>query len=165
LKQVNYHQFIVSKKIGERAQASADYTFVGGADILRQAVKVNTPELRVVDSLRLELYERLDGNVEGSADAGFALLGEKTLKKKWTITGGYTQIDPRSGNVNADRVFQGKHLYGLLSYQLTPEIAVGVFTSRILDEPRQPVLPVRVRSEVFIRYNLLKALHRAGWVK
>ncbi len=103
--------------------------------------------------------------LRGGADAGFALLGEKTLKKKWTITGGYTQIDPRYGNVNADRVFQGKHLYGLLSYQLTPEIAVGVFTSRILDEPRQPVLPVRVRSEVFVRYNLLKALQRAGWVK
>jgi hypothetical protein len=165
LKHVNYHQFIVSKNFGERAQASADYTFVGGADILRQAVKLNTPELRVVDSLRLELYERLDGNVEGGADAGFALLGEKTLKKKWTITGGYTQIDPRYGNVNADRVFQGKHLYGLLGYQLTPEIAVGVFTSRILDEPRQPVLPVRVRSEVFIRYNLLKAMQRTGWVK
>lgn len=165
LKQVNYHQFIVSKKFCERAQVSADYTFVSGADILRQAVKVNTPELHWLDSLRLELYERLDGNVEGRADTGFALLGEKTLKQKWTLTGGYTQIDPRYGNVNADRVFQGKHLYGLLSYQLTPEIAVGVFTSRILDEPRQPVLPVRVRSEVFIRYNLLKAMQRTGWVK
>lgn len=165
LMQVNYHQFIISKKIGKRAQASADYTFVGGADISRQAVKVYTPELQAVDSLRLEIYERLDGNVDGSADAGFAVLADKTLKKKWTFTGGYTQIDPRYGNVNADRVFQGKHLYGLVSYQLTPEIAVGIFTSRILDEPRQPVLPVRVRSEVFIRYNMLQALQHAGWFK
>lgn len=165
LKQVNYHQFIVSKKMGARAQASADYTFANGADILRQAVKLNTPELRVVDSLRLELYERLDGNVQGAADAGLALLGEKTLKKKLTLTGGYTQIDPRYGNVNADRVFQGKHLYGLASWQLTPEISVGLFTSRILDEPRQPTLPVRVRSEFFVRYNLLKALQNAGWFK
>lgn len=165
LMQVNYHQFIISKKIGKRAQASADYTFVGGADISRQAVKVYTPELQAVDSLRLEIYERLDGNVDCSADAGFAVLADKTLKKKWTFTGGYTQIDPRYGNVNADRVFQGKHLYGLVSYQLTPEIAVGIFTSRILDEPRQPVLPVRVRSEVFIRYNMLQALQHAGWFK
>ncbi|MBL8169608.1 MAG: hypothetical protein JNJ50_15740 [Acidobacteria bacterium] len=165
LKQVNYHQFILSKKLGERAQASADYTFVGGADILRQAVKINTPELRVFDSLRLELYERLDGAVLGQADMGFALLGEKILKKNWTLTGGYTQIDPRYGNVNADRVFQGKHLYGLVTYQLTPDITLSVFTSRILDEPRQPLLPVRVRSEVFVRYNLLKALQRTGWLK
>ncbi|MFN0084645.1 MAG: hypothetical protein ACKVX9_04590 [Blastocatellia bacterium] len=163
LKHVNYHQFIVSKKIGERALASADYTFAFGAGILRQAVKVNTPELRMVDSIRLELYERLDGNVAGGA--GFALLGEKTYRKKWTLTGGYTRIDPRYGNVNADRVFQGRHLYGLLSYQWTPEISVGLFTSRILGEPRQPILPVRVRTEVFLRYNLLKALQRAGWFK
>lgn len=165
LKQVNYHQFIVSKKFGERAQVSADYTFVSGADILRQAVKVNTPELHWLDALRLELYERLDGNVQSRADAGFALLGEKTLKQKWALTGGYTQIDPRYGNVNADRVFQGKHLYGLVTYQLTPEVTLGAFTSRILGEPRQPLLPVRVRAEVFVRYNLLKALQRAGWVK
>jgi hypothetical protein len=27
------------------------------------------------------------------------------------------------------------------------------------------LLPVRVRSQAFIRYNLLKAMQRAGWVK
>lgn len=156
LQQSNYHQFLVSKNIGKRATISADYTFVGGAETLRQAVKINTSELKLVDSLRFENYQRLDVNPA----YGFAVLAEKALTKKWSFTGGYTQIDPKYGNVNADKVFQGKHLYLLTSYALTDDLTFSVFHGHLL-EKAGTALPVRTRTEVVLRYNLLKQFQRA----
>lgn len=156
LQQSNYHQFLVSKNIGKRAAISADYTFVGGAETLRQAVKIHSPELKLVDSLRFENYQRLDVNPA----YGFAVLAEKALTKKWSFIGGYTQIDPKYGNVNADKVFQGKHLYLLTSYTLADDLTFSVFHGHLL-EKTSAALPVRTRTEVVLRYNLLKQLQKA----
>jgi hypothetical protein len=156
LRQANYHQFLLGKKLGKRATVSADYTFVSGAETLRQAVKINTPELKLVNSLRFENYQRLDVNPA----YGFAVLAEKALTKKWSFTGGYTQIDPRYGNVNADKVFQGKHLYLLTNYALTEEFTFSVFHGHLL-ERTSVTLPVRTRTEIVMRYNLLKQLQKA----
>jgi len=75
LKQSNYHQFLVEKKTGKRAAISADYTFQAGRETLREAIKVNTAELRVFDFIRFENYQR----TKIRPDYGFALFGEKTL--------------------------------------------------------------------------------------
>jgi hypothetical protein len=84
LKESNYHQFLLSKRLGKRAVVSADYTFESGVETMREAVRADARKLRVVDSLRLELYQRLDVK----PDAGFALSGEKSLFKRLTVGGG-----------------------------------------------------------------------------
>jgi hypothetical protein len=160
LKQSNYHQFLVSKNIGKRAAVSADYTFVAGAETLRQAIKFNTKELKVADALRFENYQRVDVN----SAYGFALLAEKAVTKKLSVTYGYTQIDRAYGNVNADKVFTGKHLYLLGSYALTPALTFQLYHGRLLEKP-SVVLPVRTRTEIVLRYNLLKQLQEHGWFK
>jgi hypothetical protein len=156
LTQSNYHQFLLSKNIGKRATISGDYTFVDGAETLRQAVKITTPELKLVDNVRFENYQRLDIN----RAYGFAVLVEKALTKKWNFIGGYTQVDPKYGNVNADKVFQGKHLYLLTNYNLTDELSFGVFHGHLL-EKTSLTLPVRTRTEIVLRFNLLKQLQKA----
>src|SRR4030095_3972432 len=69
LKTSNYRQFLVHKTISKRASFSADYTFASETHMLRQAVKLNIPELHFVDSFRFENYQRLDPN----PGYGFAL--------------------------------------------------------------------------------------------
>ncbi len=160
LKHVNYHQFLVSKNLSKRAAMSFDYTFVSGAETLRQALKINTKEIKLADSVRFENYQRVDVNPA----YGFALLGEKAVTKKLTVTYGYTQVDRRYGNVNADKVFTGKHLYLLGAYTLTPELTFQLFHSHLLETPNV-LLPVRTRTEIVLRYNLLKKLQAHGWFK
>lgn len=160
LRQSNYHQFLLSKQLGKRAAASFDYTFVNGAETLRQALKINTKEVKLADSLRFENYQRVDVNPA----YGFSLLAEKAVTKKLTVTYGYTQIDRRYGNVNADKVFTGKHLYLLGAYAVTPELTFQLFHSHLLEKPTG-ILPVRTRTEIVLRYNVLKALQAHGWFK
>src|SRR4030095_125246 len=118
LKESNYHQFLVSKKIGERAAVSGDYTFESGRDTLRQALRVKTPEFKVFDFFRVEVYERVKTNPE----AGLAAYAEKTLlKKKLTIGGGDADIDRNYGGLNADRFNIGRRVFFNSSYKLTPE--------------------------------------------
>ncbi|MBS1807358.1 MAG: hypothetical protein JST84_04095 [Acidobacteria bacterium] len=160
LKQANYHQFLVSKTLGKRAAMSFDYTFVSGAETLRQALKINAKETRIVDAVRFENYQRVDVN----RAYGFALLGEKAVTKKLSVTYGYTQIDRAYGNVNADKVFTGKHLYLLGSYALTPTLTFQLYHGHLLEKP-SVMLPVRTRTEIVLRYNFLKTLQEHGWFK
>lgn len=160
LKQANYHQFLVSKTLGKRAAVSFDYTFVAGVETLRQALKLDAKELKLADAIRFENYQRVDVN----RAYGFALLAEKAVTKKLSVTYGYTQIDRNYGNVNADKVFTGKHLYLLGSYALTPTLTFQLFHAHLLEAPNV-VLPVRTRTEIVLRYNFLKTLQEHGWFK
>jgi hypothetical protein len=53
LTQSNFHRFILAKQIGERARASADYTFESGVETTREAIRVCLPELWLTDMLHL----------------------------------------------------------------------------------------------------------------
>jgi hypothetical protein len=159
LKQSNYHQFLVGKKIGRRATVSADYSFYEGVETLRQAVKVSTKELRVLDAVTFENYQRVDVK----PDYGFALHGEKTLRRRLTVTGGFTQIDPHYPSINADRFFQGRHLFFTTNFAINSELSVGTFyTHRVATDF---AIPVKTRFELVMTCNLLKAMQKAGWFK
>ena len=94
----NYHQFLVRKKIGTRADVSADYTFQDRVDMMREAVKVDVKESKVLDSFRFELYQRIGDNTfvgepgVFKAGMGFAIQGDKAINKKLSVNG-YSQID------------------------------------------------------------------------
>lgn len=156
IKESNYHQLLVSKKIGERATFSMDYTFQSGVDTLHEAIKISTKELRLVDSIRFENYQRVDGK----RDAGFALSGEKTLFKKLTLSGGFARIDREGGTYNSDRFDRGKRLFLNASYNISPEFGVHVFATRAFDNPYP--ISNRTRLEFIFSYNVLKSLHRIG---
>lgn len=159
LDQSNYHQFLVSKKIGKRAVVSADYTFQSGVETLRQGVKLNTPELRVIDSLRFENYQRTDI----SPDYGFAVAGEKTLFKRLNLAGGYARIDPNYGGLNFDRFNTGKRIYVTGTYVISPEFSVSTFATRAV--ANDFALSNRNRFDLVFSYNLLKSLQRLGAFK
>jgi uncharacterized caspase-like protein len=153
LKKSNYHQFLVSKRIGDRANISTDYTFESGRDTLRQALRVNTPEFKPLDFFRVEVYERVQKNPE----AGLAAYGEKgLLKKRLTLGGGYAQIDPFYGGLNGDRYNIGRRVFFQSTYKLTPEFNITTFYTRGFKN----AFPIsnQTRFEIFVTYNLLKFL-------
>ncbi|MCA1605015.1 MAG: hypothetical protein LC775_05990 [Acidobacteria bacterium] len=156
LKQSNYHQFLISKKISKRATASADYTFQSGVETLRQAAKVTTPELRVVDFILFENYQRVDVK----PDYGFALASEKAISKKFTLGGGYADIDPHYGGLNADRFNIGKRLFFSVGYQISPEFSTSTFVTRAVANDVH--LPQRTLFNVVLTYNLAMSLKRTG---
>jgi hypothetical protein len=117
LQQSNYHQFQVQKNIGQRVKASVAYTSLNGWDVLNEAVMVKAPELKAVDSFRVEVYHRLTAlpaALEGipatvaisgfkgtDSHSGFSVSAEKTLFKRLKLNGGYAQIDLDYGQLGA----------------------------------------------------------------
>src|SRR5882724_10539435 len=115
---------ILSKKIRERIGISTEYAYDAGVDVFRQAVNIQTHELRVLDRILFEDYERI------SPDAGYGLglYGEKKVHPHLTLSGGYTQID-RPG-LNSDRFLQGKRLYANAYVPLNQEFSIGTGITR-----------------------------------
>jgi len=157
LKKSNYHQFLASKRIGERAVVSGDYSFQSGVDTLRQGLRVNTPEFKPIDFFRLEVYERVNSN----AAAGLAVYVEKALlRKRLTLGGGYAQIDPNYGPFNADRFTIGRRYFFNGSYKLTPEFTIATFYTRAFSNDFQ--INNHTRFEVLVTYNFLRTLQKTG---
>ncbi len=122
----NYHQFLVGRKVGERAAFSADYTFQWGAETLRQGVSLKLPEIRLANTLRFENYQRLDVK----PDYGWALTAEKMMGRKLSLVYGYADIDPNYGNLNGNRYFRGKRVHCLATYSIHPFFNFQTFYSR-----------------------------------
>ena len=93
----NYHQFLAEKKLGHRLKASVDYTYQNGSDTLREGLLVRLPKIHLLDTARLEMYQRTNTvNLQGESFApasGFAFTGSKTFAKKFQLEGGYDTID------------------------------------------------------------------------
>ena len=153
LDRADYHQFLVRKQVNKRFSFSADYTFESGIDTLRQAVRLKTPETRVVDSLLFENYERIDPR----AGYGFALTGDKKLTPKLTFTGGFVKISDVM--FNSDRFPQGERLYLIATYKLTRELILSPVIIHAVGPLSTTTLP-RTRFEIIAGYNLLEMLHR-----
>lgn len=152
----NYTQLLVGKKLSARAAASADWTRVSGVDTWREAVRVGTKELRVVDSVRLELYQRIDA----SDGEGFAVTLDKTLSKIVAVSGGYASIDPQAPTLNGDRYLRGRRVFAEGRVAVTPELTVSVFYGHAINNDF-PV-PNKKRFDLVASYNVLKALQRSG---
>ncbi len=156
LKQCNYHQFLVSKKIGSGAALSLDYTFQDGKETMREAVRVKVAGTHLLDFFRFENYQRIDVH----PSVGFAFSGEKTLLRRITLVGGYAQIDKDYGNLNADRFLTGKRIFLMSSFQISPELSFAPYLTRSLADRSEVAQHVRV--DFVLNYNLLKSLQRAG---
>jgi hypothetical protein len=152
----NYRHFLVDKKIGTRAGVSTDFTHAAGANTWRQGLNLKTPELRVVDTVILELYQR----VNRTPDQGFAITLDKAVHRKVSVNWGYASIDPAHGGLNADRFHIGNRAFGMVIYNISPEFLASYFITRSVgnDVP----LPQRTLSNLVFTYNALPALKRTG---
>ncbi len=149
----NYHQFLVRKQVNKHVSFSADYTFESGRDTLHQAVKFKLPESHVIDTLLFENYERVDPD----RGYGLNLYGEKLLKKKVTIGGGFARIDRPM--LNGDRFPPGKRMYINAAVKLTRELTLSSILIEGVGKMPSPI-SVRRRFEIIFSYNILETLHR-----
>ena len=107
LSQSNYRQILGEKKLGSRIKVSADYTWLIGTHTVREAALVKTKETRVLDTARLELYQRtnalqLPGFLAKSGN-GWAFTGTKRVSKRMTLEGGWADVDQDTAYTRATR--------------------------------------------------------------
>ena len=153
LDESNYHQFLVRKRINKNVSFSADYTFEAGRDTFRQAVKFSVPGFRALDSMRFENYQRVDPD----KGYGFAIPGEKTLRKKLNLNGGFSRIDTLM--FNGDRFPRGNRVFAGWNLKMIPELSFGGIWIQGIGPLPTPTTP-RTRFELILTYNVLESLKR-----
>lgn len=156
LDEPNYRQFLVDKKFGKRAGASLDFTTDRGTRTWRQGVSIKTPELRYVDTLLFEDYER----VHPDRKYGFALSAEKAVTRKLIFNGGYASIDPRVGALNSDRFNAGNRVFLTTTYVLSLRFTASYYITTAVGHNAS--LPLRTMSNLVFGYNALLDLRRTG---
>jgi len=182
VKQGNYHQFLVRKQIGTRAEVSADYTWQDKVDMMREAIKVNTKEIKVLDWVRFETYQRIGDNAFVGqpgifkAGNGFAVQAEKTIKRMVSVGGGYSQIDrdytalapggkPFGYAINGDRTGVGNRLFVYTKYQFIPEVSFDAyFSNPVQVNPAEFTWNKRYFTAGFV-FDAKKVLQKTGLLK
>lgn len=156
LASMNYHQFLVAKRVSERFSFSADYTFQDGIETLRQGLKAYPRKNRYVDFLLFENYQRLDYHPAW----GCALSVQKNLFRGLSITGGFVDIDKDYVNWNADRLGRGKRVFMAANYNFWREFSAIVFAGKAFANDF-PVINA-ARFDLILSYDFLRALQRAN---
>ena len=156
LGRANYFHVLGGKKIGALLNASADYTHLSGAGILRGAVHLRTPRVRVVDAVRYEQYCRS----RQLPACGFAATLDKTVATRVTLSGGYADIDADYGNTNADRFMRGRRFFEMVTVRVLRDLAVSAFAAQAVHNAF--VVPNGRRFDLVVTFNALGPLQRAG---
>jgi hypothetical protein len=153
----NYTQAFASKKLSKDLAFSADWTLLQGISTLRQGVKVATKMLgNAIDSVRFELYQR----VEGKTGNGAAFTAERALTRTLTVNGGLANIDQNNVVLNGDRYLRGKRYFGSVVWTVVPELTVGAFYTHAFDNDF--AITNNQRLDIVVHYNVLKALQNHG---
>ena len=153
----NYQHYLVDKKIGKRAAISADFTSEIGRHTLREAININTRELRIVDSIVVENYRRTNNKPAG----GFAVTFAKALTKQLSLNQfGYARIDPNYGPLNADRLSVGNRVFAMVTYVFSPQFTASFFITTAVGA--NGLLSQRTASNTVLTYNALPVLKRTG---
>ena len=181
LNKSNYHQFLVAKKFfGNRVATSLDYTSHATMSHLREGMVVKTPELKVVDSIRVEGYHRLEDYRGVKHSSGYNVQVEKNIKGKLFLQGGlanedyrynvltiedYNYLKPKyiqaAGTLTADRMIRGMSPYLNWKYQLSPEFSVFGFMTMDINKPTP--LPFVYNGDHFsvgVQFDLKKVLQK-----
>jgi hypothetical protein len=151
----NFTQIVAAKKLGARVATSVDWARIAGADAWHEAARVTVKEAKVVDAVRVELYQRV-GGVEGN---GYAAGVEKALPRKIALTVGVANIDQANPLINGDRYGRGQRVFTDVKVPLPAELSLNVFYTRAFDNDF--ALPLETRFDVVVSYNVLKAVQKA----
>ena len=154
LGQSNFHRFILKKNIAERAWISTDYAFQSGTQTWREAIRIRATELRAIDVFHAELYQvsRIHPGY------GVAAYGEKALLPRFTLGGGYADIDRLM--LNSDRYGRGRRLFLTAKAPINETLSVVVYATQAVDHAASNVPQQRV--DVGLYYNLLYHLRKTG---
>lgn len=142
---VNYRQFYLKKRLNARVGFSSDATWQAGTHTLREAALVGTQESKLVDEVRVEVYERLNTvTYQGLAiggGAGFAVTAEKRFHKlagdagfamidgDYTVYSGSRYPHAVGFSLNGDTYGQGNRPFVHASYKIAPGVtAFGFYT-------------------------------------
>lgn len=150
----NYTQVLLARKFANRLAASIDWTSLDGIDTWREGIRVEVREARVIDSVRLELYQR----VQGMEDTGFAATLEKAVATGVNVGVGYADIDREYGTLNGDRFGPGRRLFLDARVALPAALSLNVFVQRAVNNDFD--LPNRTRLDIALSYDVLRALKR-----
>jgi len=156
LDESNYHQVLVTKKIGKRATISGEFASLSGIATLRQAVQVKVPELKMIDSVRFENYQR----VEGRKDYGYAIQADKRVHKKLALSGGFADIDRYYGGLNGDRFNKGKRIFAQAKIDIIESLDAEVFIQQAVANGYS--ISNDVRLDLALTYDLLPGIRKLG---
>jgi hypothetical protein len=159
LTKFNYRQAFAKKQLNTRLGVSGEYSWQAAIDTLREAAVIGTKESKVIDSVRVEAYERLNSKVfPGLAESpvgpipslsvrgasGLAVAAQKSLGR---MSGdvGFASIDSRysvysngrlfeagSFPLNGDAYGQGNRIFGHASIKIAQGVtAFGFYTHEV----------------------------------
>jgi hypothetical protein len=154
LRDHNYTQVFAAKKLLPSLSVSADWSEIDHVSTLRQAVRLTSKALRLVDMVRFENYQR----VEGTTGYGFAVSAERALNKRMTVAGGWASIDRNFSPLNGDRYARGKRVFTENRLTLVPELTCSLFYTHAVDTDY--TIPNKQRLDIVLVYNVLKALQQ-----
>jgi hypothetical protein len=154
LNEANYHQVLVSKKIGRRAVIGGDYTSQWSIATLRQAIQVKLPELKVIDAIRFENYQR----IEGIRDCGFAVQADKKIRRWLALGGGYADIDRLYGGLNADRFNKGRRVFASAKIDLIDSLIAEIFIQQAVANHYS--ISNDIRLDLALTYDFLPELRK-----
>lgn len=184
LKKSNYYQYLVGKKFGKRVAISADFTSHQSIGHLREAATINTKELKFIDSVKVEFYQRLDDYRGVKKGSGWGFQVDKEVKDKFSITAGFAYEDYRynvlttekyparqrqaaqpAGTLTADRMIRGLSPFIKWEYKFTPYTSFFGFMTTDLKKPTP--LPFVYNSDhmsIGVQVNVKNILKKAGWL-
>ena len=151
----NYTQVLIGKALG-RVSLSADWTSLNLVSTFHQAAHVALAGGRVIDGVRLELYQRRDGRT----DRGFALAADRTFATRLSVSGGYADIDLDQPPLNGDRFLRGRRLFAASKLALAPRLTLSTFYTRAVRN--EVAIANHQRLDVILTYDVVKALQRHG---
>jgi hypothetical protein len=151
---MNYHQFMVVKKVHKHASVSADYTSQDGVQTLRQACKFTLPRNPLAESVLFEDYERLDYYPAW----GYALTIQKSPTPRLVLSGGVVRIDPNNTLLNADRMGRGSRVYVTANYRLWRDFTAAFYATKAYGDMYN--VTKAARYDLILTYDFMKALKR-----
>lgn len=173
----NYQQYLVRKDFGKRLTASADYTRLRGTNTLREGISASVREAKVIDSARVELYQRTNtvsfyGTAMPSGNGFSASIG-KNLRKRLQVEGGYASIDDNyavySGSPflravafawNSDSFSNGKRVFARSELKVAPGLSLFGFYTHETDPAK--IYTVNHQSiNAGFNFDCADLLHRA----
>lgn len=139
---------------------------------------VQTPELKIVDSIRVEGYHRLEDHRGVKHSSGYNIQLEKTIKNKLWLQGGlaiedyrynvltiedYNYLKPKyiqaAGTLTADRMIRGLSPYLNWKYRLTDEFSLFGFLTMDINKPTPlPFVYNGDHVSVGVQFDLKKVL-------
>ena len=152
----NYWQFLLGKRVRNIVGTSVDYTDVDGTGTLHGAVTVTNRASLHMDTIRFEFYRRLNHQEAG----GMAVAAYRSLSRRLLAGGGYATVDEHYGGLNADRFNRGQRFFATTTLAMTRDLSLACFFTHAFGNGFS--VPIDTRFDTVLTYNVLNPLRRGG---